>query len=100
MITIFGTPHGGVSSKQEAGQMSWTNPAGMRERSTLMCKHCQMHFEVDPGSGKTRGMCMSCSGPTCGKQQCMERCLPWEAMIEVMEGSRNLENALEHLRRL
>jgi hypothetical protein len=102
MVLILGTPHGGVSSKQESGQMSFTqrDGSGVAENSTLMCVHCQFHVQIRIGSGTERGFCFNCNGVVCGKQRCMEYCLPWEAMIEAMEGSRNLENALEHNRRL
>lgn len=59
---------------------------------TLMCVHCQMHWMVKPGSGKQRGWCWNCGGPTCGKQGCETRCIPFEKAIENSERkARNLK---------
>lgn len=50
------------------------------ERDTLSCVHCGGHWVVVPGSGRTRGWCMKCKGPTCGKQACCA-CRPVDALI-------------------
>ena len=55
------------------------------ERETLSCVHCQMIWAVQPGSGHNRGFCFLCNGPTCGKQNCVESCTPWEKQIEEIE---------------
>jgi predicted nucleic acid binding AN1-type Zn finger protein len=70
------------------------NPAGhytifndwgeTKTRDTLMCIHCQKHFEVTPGSGTKRGWCRNCGGPLCGKKTCMENCCHFEQMLENM----------------
>ena len=52
---------------------------------TLMCVHCQKHWIIKPGSGMKRGFCGNCAGPTCGKQQCEEHCVPFEKAIEQTE---------------
>ena len=70
------------------------------ERDTVMCAHCQKHWIPEPGSGRERGWCLRCNGPTCGQQVCNEHCIPWEKRIEVMEGKhrqdRNLIQLLKH----
>lgn len=73
---------------------------GTVESDTLMCMHCQMHWQVQPGSGKQRGWCLNCGGPTCGKQKCEEECVPFMRAIEDMERqSRNYEMARASLSR-
>ncbi len=52
---------------------------------TVMCSHCGMHWTPEPGSGRDRGWCMSCSGFTCGKEHCETHCVPTERMIERIE---------------
>ena len=58
------------------------------EADMLMCKHCQMTWYIQPGSGIKRGWCYSCQGPTCGKPRCMQHCggqLHFMKEIEKME---------------
>lgn len=38
----------------------------------LQCVHCQFMWVVQPGSGRRRGWCFKCGGPTCGADKCME----------------------------
>jgi len=56
---------------------------------TLRCQHCGMHWIVMPGSGRRRGWCMSCNGPTCGKAEC-DACVPTEQQLENIEAGRDL----------
>ena len=58
------------------------------ERDCLQCKHCQMTWYVQPGSGAKRGWCFTCGGPTCGKPRCEQHCggqLHFMREIERME---------------
>ena len=55
------------------------------ERDTVCCVHCRKHWIVEPGSGRQRGWCMNCNGPTCGAETCAKRCVPYEKMIEQIE---------------
>lgn len=74
---------------RDNGLMVWSDPGADKpilEVKTLQCVHCGGHFPHQPGSGKTRGFCMRCSGPVCGPG-CQE-CIPWEAQLEIMEGTR------------
>lgn len=72
--------------RRPAGYVRSDGPPEVQEEGdTLQCVHCQMHWVVKPGSGTQRGFCFKCSGPTCGKQGCMDKCVPWEKMIEEME---------------
>lgn len=52
---------------------------------TVQCVHCQKHWAIEPGSGKRRGYCLNCGGPTCGARPCEEHCIPAEKMLEMME---------------
>lgn len=51
------------------------------ERETLQCVHCMKHWIVEPGSGRRRGFCLNCNGPTCGAADCETRCVPFEAKV-------------------
>lgn len=54
---------------------------------TLQCVHCGKHWVCQPHSGNVRGYCRNCMGPICGPD-CVD-CVPQEAMLEIMEGTRN-----------
>lgn len=66
----------------------------VEEHDTLMCVHCQFIWKVQPGSGRVRGWCMRCSGPTCGKKPCESRCVPFERAIEEQERRIRLRQAV------
>ena len=53
---------------------------------TMACVHCGAHWIVEPGSGRVRGFCMECNGPTCGPN-CVE-CIPQELLLENIEKGR------------
>lgn len=55
------------------------------EADTLQCRHCGRHWIVKPGSGAKRGWCLKCSGPLCGRRDCMTECLPFEKRLELYE---------------
>lgn len=58
------------------GYARYDSPDGsVVERDTLQCVHCGLHWEVIPGSGRTRGWCMKCNGPHCGAAVCWV-CVP------------------------
>lgn len=57
------------------------------ERDTLRCVHCQHTWVVQPGSGKRRGFCTQCAGPTCGAPQCCD-CVPFEKKLELYEAGK------------
>ncbi len=59
------------------------------EGDTLMCVHCQYHWQVQPGSGAERGWCFRCGGPTCGKPRC-DVCVPFERALEEAEARSRL----------
>ena len=63
------------------------------------CPHCQRLFNVRPGSGRVRGFCFLCNRPTCGHQGC-DRCTPWEARMEQIEGRLSLAAAIHRIRGL
>jgi len=51
---------------------------------TAQCVHCNGHFQIVRGSGRVRGFCTKCMGPTCGSRECDE-CVPFEKRLEIME---------------
>lgn len=57
---------------------------GKEAGETLQCCHCGKHWLVVRGSGKRRGFCLKCCGPTCGKPGC-DRCVPLESRLEFCE---------------
>lgn len=46
----------------------------------LQCVHCQHNWIVCRGSGRHRGWCMKCGGPTCGSKAC-ETCIPLDIAL-------------------
>ncbi len=63
------------------------------ERSTLQCKHCGRHWVPQPGSGRKRGFCTVCMGPTCGPK-CLagvSACIPQELLVQNIEKGRPLD---------
>lgn len=72
----------------------WTQIA-----DTLQCKHCQKHWQVVPGSGRQRGWCRYCDGPTCGAERCCD-CQPFEVQMEIMEGRLSLAASLHNIKAL
>ena len=69
-----------------AGYSIITDPGLQRpiEQDYLQCGHCNAHYPVQPGSGKTRGFCLVCYRATCGKPEC-NPCVPFERKLEMME---------------
>jgi uncharacterized ferredoxin-like protein len=57
---------------------------GMHLADTLQCEHCGYTWIPIMGSGKVRGWCNKCNGPTCGSKECHE-CLPMQKRIEQYE---------------
>ena len=58
------------------------------ERDCLQCKHCQMVWYVQPGSGRAHRWCHNCGGWTCHKPRCLQDCsgeLHFMREIERME---------------
>ena len=56
------------------------------EVATLQCCHCGGHFPYVPGSGRTMGWCMNCSGYVCGPA--CSACVPFEQQLENLEAGR------------
>jgi hypothetical protein len=57
---------------------------GMHVADTMTCKHCGHTWIPVKGSGKVRGWCMKCNGPTCGHPACDE-CKPFEQQLTEYE---------------
>lgn len=75
---------------KEAGYVQITDvDSGTTNTPTLQCVHCGKHWICEPGSGKTRGWCMMCNGPVCGKK--CEKCVPTEQLLENIEQGRQLD---------
>lgn len=51
---------------------------------TLQCAHCGNHWVLVKGSGRVRGYCMDCSGPTCGSRACT-RPVPHVSWLKKLE---------------
>ena len=72
-----------------------TNDLGVtQEMDTFTCCHCNGIQFIRPGSGTQRGYCFNCNHPTCGKERCLN-CIPFERMIEEMEGRSRLRQAMD-----
>lgn len=56
------------------------------QQDTLRCCHCQGIWIVVRGSGRRRGFCTKCMGPTCGSEGC-HHCVPFEKKLEMIEKS-------------
>ena len=65
-----------------------------QEMDTFTCCHCNGIQFIRPGSGTQRGYCFNCNHPTCGRERCLN-CVPFERMIEEMEGRSRLRQAIE-----
>ena len=74
------------TASRPAGHVFETTPEGrLIEHDTLQCVHCGAHWVVRPGSGRVRGWCLKCCGPTCGQGRCDE-CIPVEKKLDQTEG--------------
>ena len=65
-----------------------------QEMDTFTCCHCNGIQFIRPGSGTQRGYCFNCNHPTCGRERCLN-CVPFERMIEEMEGRSRLRQAMD-----
>jgi hypothetical protein len=89
------------TTRKPKGYFTITGPMGMEdEGETLMCVHCQMHWQVKPGSGTKRGYCMRCNGPTCGRRPCEKRCVPFERALEQIETKGRLDREMQRVKTL
>ena len=70
--------------RKPKGYVEIITPDGRTEGETLQCVHCSFHWVVIPGSGRERGFCFKCMGPTCGKEKCYT-CEPFEKQMERIE---------------
>lgn len=66
------------------GYMIVVGNLGITERDTIQCCHCNMHYIIQPGSGKRRGWCYMCGAATCGAVRC-NPCIPFERKLEQQE---------------
>ena len=57
-------------------------------RETYRCRHCSRHWVHTPEKARSRGFCIRCAGPVCGKADCANECLPYEARLENVEAGR------------
>jgi hypothetical protein len=51
------------------------------ELDCVQCVHCTGAIKIVAGSGKKRGFCMKCMGPTCGQPDCENGCRPAAKLI-------------------
>ena len=66
--------------RRPAGYVTIVGDGPVIERDTLQCVHCGFHWMVIPGSGRRRGWCMKCNGPSCGAEECMA-CRPVAELV-------------------
>ena len=72
-----------------------TGEAGeVEEFDTFTCPHCNGVCIIRLGSGKQRGYCHLCNGPTCGRKNCME-CVPFMKKLERHERRFELRKAMD-----
>lgn len=69
-------PHSLIIVTDESGKETVTD--------CVQCVHCQAVMRIVKGSGRKRGFCMKCHGPTCGTEEC-QKCVPVEAGLEAEE---------------
>lgn len=69
-----------VTTTRPAGHIFVSEDGSVQEFDTLQCVHCGLHWRIVHGSGKKRGFCMKCMGPTCGRHKCDE-CVPYEKQV-------------------
>jgi hypothetical protein len=82
-----------ATTRRAKGYAVWSGPDGRPvERDTLQCVHCQAHWFVEPGSGRRRGFCTRCMGPTCGAAKC-DPCAPFLKQLEAMEARNRFAQA-------
>ncbi len=72
------------TNPKRKGHIVITGGSSLVEQDTLCCVHCRHHWIIKPGSGRIRGFCMKCMGPTCGSKQC-DVCVPYMKKIEMLE---------------
>lgn len=77
------------TASRPKGNIQFFGEGGFREADTLQCVHCQAHWVVQPGSGRQRGFCMRCMGPTCGAS--CDACVPFERWLDSVEQGIPLE---------
>jgi len=58
------------TSRRAKGVVVVTDETGEHQHETMCCVHCRHHWIIQPGSGKMRGFCYNCGGPTCGQHKC------------------------------
>jgi hypothetical protein len=63
-----------ITGQKPNGYFSTFDEHGMKiEGETRQCVHCQHTWEYRPGSGITRGWCMSCHGFVCAREECLKQ---------------------------
>ncbi len=81
--------------RRPSGYITITDENGREQHGeTLSCVHCGRVWAVIPGSGRRRGFCLRCGGPTCGQARC-ETCIPHERQIEIVEQRHALHRTME-----
>lgn len=68
------------STPRAKGLIIVSGENGTVQTDTVCCVHCRHHWEFKPGSGKDRGFCMKCMGPTCGAKVC-DPCNPYRKQM-------------------
>ena len=67
------------------GHIELTDQYGtVQVRETLTCSHCNQIF-AKPGPADPAGFCHMCFKPVCLKCGKLDRCVPFEKKLEIME---------------
>lgn len=85
-----------IQGNKPSNYTVYNDPSGKKvEGEMRMCAHCSIRWEYRPGSGKRRGYCKRCNGLLCGKDLCMQYCIPWIDKIDAMEKGLSLKELLK-----
>ena len=80
------------TSRRASGELTMLGEDAAVSSETMSCVHHQgVQWLIQPGSGRERGWCFKCNGPTCRPR---ETCLPWERQFEQMERRSRLLEAV------
>jgi hypothetical protein len=67
-----------IQGHKPNGYTTFMNAAGQRvEGETRQCCHCQKMWNYAPGSGITRGWCLTCNGFICAEAPCLAQQKQW-----------------------
>ena len=76
-----------IRGEKPSGYFSTSDKDGIKiEGETRQCAHCQFLWDYVPGSGVRRGLCTSCNGLICARQECLDE---QKMRVDFYEGKYN-----------